>query len=257
MPTKFNSWVTCPVPRPDALLSLFCLPFAGGGTTAFRDWGKLLGTAVEVCPIQLPGRESRFSEPAFKDAPALARELARQLPPYTEAPFAIFGHSMGALLAFELTRVLQAEGWRLPKALILGAHRPAHLPRTRETFYNLDDQTFIKKLQRFGGFPEEVLASEELMQLLMPTLKADFTLCDTYVYTEQEPLNCPIHVFVGAADPEAPPAVMDGWCRHSSVNTQIHVFQTGHFFIRSELERVVDILKTILPISATPQKQGK
>jgi surfactin synthase thioesterase subunit len=156
---------------------------------------------------------------------------------------------MGALVAFELSRVLQANGMKLPQALIVGAHRAPHLPRTRETLYNLDDKTFIERLQRFGGFPQEVLNSADLLQFLMPTLKADFTLCDTYIYAEQAPLECPIHVFSGSADPEAPPAVMEPWSQHSSVSAQLHEFDAGHFFIRSDLERVVDTLKTLLPIS--------
>jgi surfactin synthase thioesterase subunit len=137
----------------------------------------------------------------------------------------------------------------MPEALMLGAHRAAHLPRTRETLYNLDDKTFIERLKRFGGFPEEVLASADLLQFLMPTLKADFTLCDTYSYTEQEPLNCPIHIFSGASDPEAPPAVMEAWRQHSSVDAHLHVFQAGHFFIRSDLERVIETVQSILPLS--------
>ncbi len=251
MNTKFNRWVTCPFPQPEATLRIFCFPFAGGGASIYRGWGKLFGSKVEVCPIQLPGRENRFSEPAFKEARALAQALASQLQLYSDKPFVMYGHSMGALVAFELTRVLQANGMTMPEALILGAHRAAHLPRTRETLYNLDDKAFIDRLQRFGGFPEEVLASADLLQFLMPTLKADFTLCDTYVYTEQEPLNCPIHIFAGAADPEAPPSVMEAWCQHSNTDTQMHIFQAGHFFIRSDLERVVDTLKTILPLSQT------
>jgi len=249
MNTPLNRWVTCPFPQPDAALRIFCLPFAGGGATIYRDWGKLLGSTIEVCPIQLPGRESRFSEPAFTEAQALAQALSNQLQPYKDKPFVLYGHSMGALVAFELTRVLQDAGFKMPETLILGAHRAAHLPRTRETFYSLDDKTFIQKLQRFGGFPEEVLASEELMQLLMPTLKADFKLCDTYVYSDQEPLNCPIHVFSGATDREAPYDVMEAWRQHSSIGTQMHVFQAGHFFIRSDRERVMNTLKTILRLS--------
>jgi medium-chain acyl-[acyl-carrier-protein] hydrolase len=249
MMTKFNRWVTCPFPQPEAALRMFCFPFAGGGASIYRGWGKLFGSTVEVCPIQLPGRENRFSEPAFKEVQTLAQALASQLQLYSDKPFVMYGHSMGALVAFELTRVLQANGMAMPEALILGAHRAAHLPRTRETLYNLDDKTFIERLQRFGGFPEEVLASADLLQFLMPTLKADFTLCDTYVYTEQEPLNCPIHIFSGAADPEAPPAVMEDWRQHSSVDAHMHVFQAGHFFIRSDLDSVVDTLKTILPLS--------
>ena len=108
-----------------------------------------------------------------------------------------------------------------------------------------------ERLQGFGGFPEEVLASEELLQFLLPTLKADFTLCDTYVYSDDLALNCPIHVFAGDSDPEAPPAVMDGWRKHSSVETQMHVFRAGHFFIRTDLEQVIDTLKTLPQFSRT------
>ena len=110
MNTKFNRWVTCPFPQPEAALRLFCFPFAGGGASIYRAWGKLFGAAVEVCPIQLPGRENRFSEPAFKDAQALAQALASQLQLYSDKPFVMYGHSMGALVAFELARVLQANG---------------------------------------------------------------------------------------------------------------------------------------------------
>ena len=251
MSTKFNRWVTCPFPQPEAELRLFCLPFAGGGASIYRGWGKLLGSTVEVCPIQLPGRENRFSEPAFKNVQALAQALANQLQLYSNKPFAIYGHSMGALIAFELTRVLQSNGMEMPEVLMLGAHRAAHLPRTRETLYTMDDTTFIERLQRFGGFPEEVLASEELLQFLLPTLKADFTLCDTYTYTDDLPLNCPIHVFAGDSDPEAPPAVMDSWRKHSSVDTHMHTFQAGHFFIRTDLDLVIDTLKTIQQFSRT------
>jgi len=197
----------------------------------------------------LPGRENRFSEPAFKNAQSLAQALANQLQLYSNKPFVIYGHSMGALIAFELTRVLQSNGMEMPEALMLGAHRAAHLPRTRETLYTLDDKTFIERLQRFGGFPEEVLASEELLQFLLPTLKADFTLCDTYVYTDALALNCPIHVLAGDSDPEAPPAVMDSWREHSSVETHMHIFKAGHFFIRTDLELVIDTLKEIPQLS--------
>lgn len=248
MTTKFNRWITCPFPQPEAVLRIFCLPFAGGGASIYRGWGKLLGPAVEVCPIQLPGRENRFSEPAFKEAQALAQALASQLQLYSDKPFVIYGHSMGALVAFELTRVLKANGMTMPQSLILGAHRAAHLPRTRETLYNLDDKTFIERLQRFGGFPQEVLDSADLLQFLMPTLKADFTLCDTYSYSDQQPLDCPIHIFSGSADPEAPPTVMEAWRQHTSADAHLHIFEAGHFFIRSDLEQVIDTLKTLLPL---------
>lgn len=231
---KFNAWVTCPMPNPAARLRLFCLPFAGGGASAFRTWGRALSPAIEVCPIQLPGRENRCSEPLHTEAIALAELLASQIQLYADKPFALFGHSMGALLAFELTRVLQRQNAPLPLSLFLAAHRAAHLPSRREPMHALPDVEFIEKLRRFGGFPNEILEHQELLDFLLPTLRADLTLCDLYSYTAGDTLNCPLHLYAGQQDTEVAPEEIEAWSEHTTQTASLRVFPSGHFFLRED-----------------------
>lgn len=246
--TKFNNWITCPHPEPNAQVRLFCLPFAGGGASIYRPWGKLLGSEIEVCPIQLPGRENRFSETPIKQAQAMAQSLANQIQLYSNKPFFIYGHSMGALLAFELARALQENGMDMPQGIFLAAHRAAHLPRKREALYALPDDQFIDRLKRFGGFPQEVLDSKELLAFLMPTLKADFTLCDTYQFQSGTVLQCPLHLLAGNDDIEASPDVVEPWSQHTADVAKLHVLSAGHFFLRTHQDELIQILKkAILP----------
>lgn len=250
--TKFNKWVTCPNPEPSARVRLFCLPFAGGGASIYRGWGKLLGSEIEVCPIQLPGRENRFGETAIKQAQSMAQNLANQIQLYSNKPFYIYGHSMGALLAFELARALQDNGMDIPQGLVLAAHRAAHLPKNRDTLYTLPDDEFIERLKKFGGFPEEVLASKELLAFLMPTLKADFTLCDTYQFEKGQALQCPLYLLAGAHDTEATPANVDAWREHTTEQAKLHVFDAGHFFIKTHQDELIKTLQAILsPLTTT------
>jgi surfactin synthase thioesterase subunit len=243
---NFNQWITCPQPKSQAKLRLYCLPFAGGGASIYHSWGKLLGSDIEVCPIQLPARENRYSETAYKNVELLAGVLAEKLKMHSHKPFAIYGHSMGALLAFELTRELQRNLAQMPQHLILGAHRAAHLPRNRRELYRLPDSLFIEELSKLGGFPAEVLSSSELMQFLMPTLKSDFELCETYQFKESEPLNCTIHCLAGKHDIEASPAVMSQWNIHTAAETFSHVFDAGHFFIKSHQNELLKKIQMIL-----------
>lgn len=239
---KFNDWITCPAPNPAARLRLFCLPFAGGGVSIFRSWGRALAPNIEVCPIQLPGRENRFREPAHTDALSLAEILASQIQLYAEKPFALFGHSMGALLAFELTRILQQQNAALPLTLFLSAHRAAHLPPRRAPMHALPDQEFIEKLRHFGGFPDEILEHQELLDFLLPTLRADLTLCDRYSYVPDAPLNCPLQLYAGRQDTEVSPEEIEAWREHSTQNANLHVFPGGHFFLRSDADALMQAI---------------
>ncbi len=239
---KFNDWITCPNPKPAARLRLFCLPFAGGGASIYRSWGKALSPAIEVCPIQLPGRENRFREPAHTAALPLAELLAAQIQRYAEKPFMLFGHSMGALLAFELTKILQRQNAPLPLTLFLSAHRAAHLPARRAPMHALPDQEFIEKLRRFGGFPDEVLQHQDLLDFLLPTLRADLTLCDSYDYVPDTPLNCPLQLYAGRQDTEVSPADLEAWSEHTTQSAKLHVFPGGHFFLRSDAEALMQAI---------------
>ena len=240
---KFNPWVTCPHPQPLARVRLFCLPFAGGGASVYRGWGKELAPAIEVCPIQLPGRENRFSETAHRDIATLAPAIARQLQFYLDKPYLVYGHSMGALLAFEVLRILQQKGQPLPEVAVLGAHRAAHLPPKRQPMSELDDDAFIAKLTTFGGFPKEVLDSKELLQFVMPTLRADFALCDGYAHEPGEALDCPLVMVAGQHDQEVGPADMQAWQVHTVHPARLVTLDAGHFFLKTHQAELLQVIQ--------------
>ncbi|MFF7243015.1 thioesterase II family protein [Embleya sp. NPDC008237] len=224
-------WVTLPQPRPDAEVRLYCLPYAGAGASAFRDWPGALAAlgSYEVAPIQYPGRENRLREHPFIDVDAMAAEVAASI----DRPYAVFGHSIGGRLAFELCRRLRALGCPDPLRLFAsGCPAPQHPPAAiRDS--DLPDDEFIARVDGMGGLPAEVLADPELRELVVPVLRSDFTMVDDYDYTPQPPLAYPISAFVGDADPEADPDTAAGWGEQTAARFALHVLPGDHFFLHS------------------------
>jgi len=187
-----------------------------------------------VCPVQLPGRENRIRESPYTDILPLVEALAGQVQMYLQKPFALYGHSMGALLAFELARILQRKSAPLPQTLFLAAHRAAHLPLRRAPLYALPNEELIQALRRLGGLQEEVLEDRELLDILLPTIRADLTVCDLYDYSPDTPLNCPFQLYAGRDDKEVLPEDMESWGQHSTKGSSLRIFSGGHFFLRSD-----------------------
>jgi medium-chain acyl-[acyl-carrier-protein] hydrolase len=245
-PAKFNTWITCPSPGPEARLRLFCLPFAGGGASIFRTWASALPDSVEVCPIQLPGRENRLSETPHTEIHGLAERLAGQILPFAQKPFALFGHSMGALLAFELTRALRRRDAPMPRMLLLSAHRAPHLPLRRQPLHELADAEFIEAVHRLGGTPAEVLAHKDLLKLMLPALRADFTLCDTYRFVPEALLDCPMVLYAGRGDTEVSPQEVEAWGGHTTTSARLRIFPGDHFFLRSDRDLLLPAIASAL-----------
>lgn len=243
---KFNSWITCPSPNPAAHLRLFCLPFAGGGASTFRTWGSALPQVVEVCPVQLPGRENRLREPPYTEIRALTERLASQILPYAQKPFALFGHSMGALLAFELTRTLRRQDGPMPLFLFLSAHRAAHLPLRRPPLHELPDPEFIQAVRCLGGTPEGVFEHKELLEVTLPALRADFTLCDRYGFVPEAPLSCPLILYAGRQDTEVLPQEVEAWSEHTTQTARLRIFPGDHFFLRSDRDLLLRAIASVL-----------
>lgn len=245
-----NSWVTCPRPRPQARLHLFCLPYAGGGASIYRAWPDDLPPEVEVCPIQLPGRESRFQEPAFARLALLVPALAHALRPYVRLPYALFGHSMGALLSFELARQFHRQGEPGPAHLFVSAFRAPQFPDPEPPLHDLPENAFIAELRRLSGTPEEVMRNTELMHLMVPMLRADFAIHETYGYTEEDPLACPISAFGGQQDNEVSYEELMGWREQTAIAFTLRMLPGTHFFIHSSrallLRAVSDDLAQLL-----------
>jgi len=228
-----NAWVVRPRPNPQARLRLFCFAYAGGGASVFYPWVNALPGDVEVCPIQLPGRQGRSAEPPFTRMEPLVEALAQSIEPYLEKPFAFFGHSLGTKISFELARRLRAQGAPLPGYLFFSGSNAPQIAMPALPIHDLPDGKFVETLRRFKGTPEELLQNEELLQVFFPILRADITLHETYRYIPGEPFDCPISAFGGLEDVEVSRDNLAAWQVHTRGAFTLRMFPGDHFFLRS------------------------
>ncbi len=235
-----SPWIIHTKERPR--LRLFCFPFAGGGASAFRSWSGQLPASLEVCPIHLPGREGRWKEEPIAYLETLTPQLVSAILPALNVPFVFFGHSMGALISWNVTCFLRKSGYPLPKQLFVAAHRAPYLPNMREIKYALPDDELLAILERFGGTPRLVLEHTELMQLLLPIIRADFCLCETYHYTPEPPLDIPITALGGEHDDLVSREELLGWQAHTSSSYALQMFSGAHFFIQTQQQEVLSFL---------------
>lgn len=211
---------------------LFCFPYAGGGASIFRTWQDMLPPDITVCPVQLPGRENRLSEPRFTRISLLVRAMAHALRPFLNYPFAFFGHSMGATISFELARQLRRQKAPEPICLFVSAEQAPQLPSLVPPLHQLPDADFIEQLRSLNGTPEAVLQNTELMSIMLPMLRADLAMCETYMYQEEEPLAYPISVFGGQQDGEVSYPSLTAWRDQTCNNFTLRLLPGSHFFIK-------------------------
>jgi len=238
----FDSWVRCHKPNSKARLRLFCFPYAGAGASTFQSWSNLVPTDVEICAIQLPGREDRLSEPPFTHLSYLVQTLTRVLRPFLKMHFAFFGHSMGGLISFELARQLRRQRESLPIHLFISGFRAPQLPDLQPTLHGLPKPVFERELRKLQGTPEGVLQNPELMNLLLPLLRADFAVCENYVYSTGDPLNCPISVFGGLEDGKVSPEELSAWHFQTRGSFILRMFPGDHFFLQSARKQLLGAL---------------
>ncbi|MBB6145120.1 medium-chain acyl-[acyl-carrier-protein] hydrolase [Silvibacterium bohemicum] len=233
-------------PAPDARIRLFCFPAAGASANSYWSWGAALPPFLEAFGIQLPGRGERFHEEPTRDMQALVAELAQATRPLRDRPFVFLGHSLGTLIAFELARTLRRNGERLPLHFYAAAHRAPQTPETDPPAHRLPDAQFVERLRELGGSGPEILAEQELMELLMPTLRADFAMDETYSYTAEPPLACPITAWGGSEDAELSPEDLALWQHQTASSFELQIFQGNHFFVHSQLDALVGAIEARL-----------
>lgn len=231
-----SRWIS-PVPARGARARLFCFAHAGGGASFFRPWAAALPDHIELCAVQLPGREQRFAEPCFEALDPLLDALMPVVTPLLDRPFALFGHSLGALVAFELARRLEAAGTP-PRGLAASAFRAPHLPAER-LLSGLPEREFVAEIAGLGGMPGELLGDAELLETILPALRGDFAMAERYRFAPGPRLTVPVAAMGGGADPWVSPAALGGWATHAGAGFRLRLFRGGHFYLVEERNAVI------------------
>jgi surfactin synthase thioesterase subunit len=247
-PYRPSPWLVRPVPADGAGLRLIAVPSAGGAPSMYRPLADRLGPHVEVWAAQLPGRESRFGEPVPTSLAETVAALTAAVIDTVAPPFAMFGHSMGALVAFEVARRLYDLGGPRPERLLVSAFPAPHLNRWRGAGprYLLPDGELLGWLAESGGVPGDVLADRSLMALLLPVIRADLRACETHRYRPGPSLPCPVTAFAGSVDPLVQVDQVAAWDRYTSGGFDLHVMSGGHFYLQTGAAAFLDRIRDAL-----------
>jgi medium-chain acyl-[acyl-carrier-protein] hydrolase len=224
---------------PHRTIKLFCLPYAGGSASIYRNWQSQVPSWLQICPIELPGRGGRSVEALPRSIPEVAHEIASKLQPYRRVPFALFGHSMGAAIAYEAARNLEIAGINTLCSLIVSGARAPFLDHKKPGISNLSDPEFVEHLRGLNGTPAEVLANAELMAVVLPVLRSDFANCERYRPENIQPLRVPITALAGDEDLDVPIADVESWGTLTIGGFRAITFQGDHFFINSSRSAVI------------------
>ncbi|MEL7408310.1 MAG: thioesterase domain-containing protein, partial [Cyanobacteria bacterium J06558_2] len=225
MAIAYDLWLSQVNVNPQAKLRLFCFPYAGGSSYTYDRWSDFLPDTVEVCPIELPGRRKRFTEPCYENLNTLVSDLADVLLPYLlDKHCTFFGHSMGGLVSFELTRLLRRRYQLSPVHLFISGRRACQLPASKPPIHHLDNTAFTQEIIRFGGTPQKILDDPEMMELVIPILKADFKVSETHVCQPEVPLNIPISAFGGDGDAEVTLEELAAWQEQTTAKFSLEIF---------------------------------
>jgi medium-chain acyl-[acyl-carrier-protein] hydrolase len=238
-----SQWLPLRRTNANASVRLFCFPYAGGNESAFRHWQQNLPESIEVLPVQLPGRGGRMKEPPYSELQPLVRAAREALAAEMEKPFAFFGHSMGGLIAFELARELRKQHGVQPVHLFISAKCSPRQGPEDPAVGQLSDAALIEVLKRYEGTARELLNDPELMQLILPIIRADMAVCDSYVYEPGPPLECPITVFGGLEDHVCSRACLESWQEHTQGTFTLRMLPGGHFFINNWASSVFEIIQ--------------
>ena len=237
-----SKWIVITKPNANAKMRLFCFPHAGSGASTYRDWNRQLPAQVEVCAIQLPGRENRIKEAPLTDIESVIDALLPVMLPYLDKPFAFFGHSLGALVAYEMACRLRDIDEPVPLQLFVSGRSAPQSQLREEPYYALPQDDFINKLQGLGGMEDAVLEAPELMAMLLPLLRADFQINELYQYSERAQLDCPISAFRGLKDDLMTYEEVADWKEHTATDFRLRSLPGGHFFIVESSDLLWQIL---------------
>jgi medium-chain acyl-[acyl-carrier-protein] hydrolase len=242
--------------RREAAFRLFCFHYAGSGASIFRPWIRWLSDQVELIAVQLPGRENRLDEALVHSMELITGPLANALPPLLDKPFAFFGHSTGAVICFELSRVLRQRALPQPRLLIVSSQDAPQI-KPAVLRHQLPDEDFIEVIRQCNGTPEVVLRNPALLELLLPRIRADGAVYETYRYEQQPPLDCPIVVFHGIDDNLVSRAGLAAWTVQTRHSIHHYGFPGGHFFVHEAEKEVIEHINREIQLFLTQQRSAE
>ena len=246
-----SRWVSFPRARRVGRVRLFCFPHAGGSAAIYCFWSRQFPEDIEVCPVNLPGRGARLEESPCSRLLELAGAVTRELTPFLDVPFALFGHSMGALLSFEIARELERREVPAPLCLFASGYRAPQIPPGPPIHHLPKDELLAAVERRYGAMPDAVIQSRELMEFVLPVLRADMEMCETYAYENGQPLSCPIQALGGTDDSWVGRSHLLPWREQTRAAFTLRMFPGDHFFVQTaehwvrqtlsaDLQRMVD-----------------
>lgn len=243
---SFQKWFINPKPRPNAQLRLICFPYAGGNAATFNQWPEQLYTNIEVIAVQPPGRAARMGEAPIETMAEMMASQMQFFPDLLDKPYVLFGHSLGSRLAFETLLACHRDNLPLPLHFIASGGRGPHLADNDDNTVDLDDAAFIAKLRELEGTPDEVLNNAELMELLLPLLRADFGMSERYLYQGDQQFDVPLSIFGGMDDHGVSQERLLSWQKHFTTEGKLHMFPGGHFFLESQPRLVTEKINQIV-----------
>jgi surfactin synthase thioesterase subunit len=230
---KNSPWIVRRTPRESASLRLFCFPYAGGGSVVFHDWHSAFPEHIEVCAIEPPGRLARRAERACSEVAEFTSAVSAALDPFLDRPFAFFGYSLGALLAFECARALRRERKLEPTDLIVAASKAPQLPRRQPPISGAPSANFVRELEaRYGPIEPVIKADPEMLAAIVDIMRVDLGMLERYVYQADQSFSCPILAVGGTEDHSVMQGELEGWRAQSNAPSRTHYLPGGHFFIR-------------------------
>lgn len=240
------AWLEVFNPNREAKIRLFCFPYGGGGATFFYPWAFKLSSLAELVAIQLPGHETRFDEPLLYDKEEIINELLKAFINYNDKPYIFFGHSLGALISFELIKALRKAEYFSPSHLIVSGRRAPHISSRMLPIHHLPDKEFLEKILRYDGLTQEMLGNEDLMKLILPVLRADFKVSETYKYVPDLPFDFDITAMGGTGDLTTFEEDIKEWESHTSRRFKYFSYSGNHFFIKPNEEIILSRINKII-----------
>lgn len=238
-----DAWVSRFHSGPPGRPRLVCLPHAGGSASFYFPVSAALHPGIEVLAVQYPGRQNRRLEEPVRDIHTLADLVAGALRPWSAQPLAFFGHSMGAVVAYEVAlRLQQAQGAATP-AMVFVSGRRAPSTRREETVHQRDDDGLVRELRRLAGTEAELLADQEVLRMILPALRADYEAIETYAPRSEEQLTCPVTALVGDSDPRVTLSEAQSWQRHTTGEFEMRTFSGGHFYLTTHQDEIIAMLR--------------